>query len=51
MGWRLSKTGIAKIAAATLEDGLRRRKIDPAANELALRSDNGLVFGAKPFVE
>ena len=51
VGWRLSKTGVAKIAAATLEDALRSRKIDPAANELTLRSDNGLVFGAKPFVK
>ena len=51
VGWRLSKTGVAKVAAATLEDALRSRKIDPTANELTLRSDNGLVFGAKPFVE
>lgn len=28
MGWRLSKTAVAKIAAAALEDGLRGRKID-----------------------
>lgn len=27
VGWRLSKTGVAKIAAATLEDALRSRKI------------------------
>ena len=51
VGWRLSKTGVAKIAAATLEDALRSRKVDPAANDLTLRSDNGLVFGAKPFVK
>ena len=51
VGWRLSKTGVAKIAAATLEDALRSRKIDPAAKDLTLRSDNGLVFGAKPFVK
>jgi hypothetical protein len=37
--------------AATLEDALRGRKIDAAANELTLRSDNGVVFGAKPFVK
>src|SRR5690606_9916727 len=37
VGWRLSKTGVAKVAAATLEDALRSRKIDPTANELTLR--------------
>lgn len=42
---------VAKIAAAALEDALRAREIDPAKNELTLRSDNGLVFGAKPFVK
>ena len=47
----MSKTGVAKIAAAALEDALRAREIDPAKNELTLRSDNGLVFGAKPFVK
>lgn len=36
VGWRLSKTGFAKIAAATVEDVLRCRKVDPAANELTL---------------
>ena len=51
VGWRLSKTGVAKVAAATLEDALRSRRIDPARNALTLRSDNGLVFGAKPFVK
>lgn len=51
VGWRLSKTAVAKVAAATLEDALRSRKIDPAANALTLRSDNGFVFGAKPFLE
>jgi len=50
VGWRLSKRGVAKVAAAALEDGLRSRGIEPKANELTLRSDNGLVFGAKPFV-
>lgn len=48
MGWRLSKTGMAKVAAAALEEALRSRGIDAKANELTLRSDNGLVFGAKP---
>ena len=50
VGWRLSKTGVAKVAAAALEDALRSREIVPKNNELTLRSDNGLVFGAKPFV-
>ncbi|WP_421864051.1 transposase [Parvibaculum sp.] len=27
------------------------REIDPVKNELTLRSDNGLVFGVKPFVK
>lgn len=51
VGWWLCKTGVAKIAAAALEveDALRARKIDPAKNEPMLRSDRGLVFGAKPF--
>jgi putative transposase len=47
---RLSKTGVAKVAAAALEDALRSRGIVPNTNDLTLRSDNGLVFGAKPFV-
>ena len=51
VGWRLSKTGVAKVAAATLEDALRGRRINPAKSGLTLRSDNGLVFGAKPFVK
>jgi len=50
VGWRLSKTGVAKVAAAALEEALRARAINPEANDLILRSDNGLVFGAKPFV-
>src|SRR5262249_8219659 len=50
VGWRLSKTGVAKVAAAALEEALRARGIARQANELTLRSDNGLVFGAKPFV-
>lgn len=51
VGWRLSKSGVAKIAAAALEEALRARQVAPNANELTLRSDNGLVFGAKPFVK
>jgi DNA replication protein DnaC len=47
--WRLSKTGVAKVAAAALEDALRERKVEQDGSGLVLRSDNGLVFGAKPF--
>lgn len=48
-GWRFSKSGIAKVASAALEDALRFRNIKPEM-ELTLRSDNGLVFGSKAFV-
>ena len=51
VGWRLSKTGVANVAAAALEEALRSRGIIANSNELTLRSDNGLVFGAKPFVK
>lgn len=51
VGWRLSRSGIAKIAAAALEDGLRSRGIREGSPELMLRSDNGLVFGSKVFVK
>ena len=50
VGWRLSKTGVAKVSAAALEDALRGRQIKQGETKLMLRSDNGLVFGAKPFV-
>jgi putative transposase len=50
VGWRLSRTGIANVAAAALEDALRERGITPGHDPLMLRSDNGLVFGAKVFV-
>jgi putative transposase len=50
VGWRLSRSGIAGIAAAALEEALRVRRIDASAPPLVLRSDNGLVFGAKVFV-
>ena len=50
VGWRLSRAGVSKIAAAGLEDALRDRSIDPSSVDLTLRSENGLVFGAKPFV-
>ena len=49
VGWRLSRSGIARVAASALEDALRDRRIDITTN-LSLRSDNGLVFGAKAFV-
>ena len=50
IGWRLSLSGSAKIAAAVLEDALRARGfVRGEAASLLLRSDNGLVFGAKEF--
>ena len=49
VGWRLTRTGKAKVAAAALEDAVRSRRI-PFRSHLTLRSDNGLVFGAKEFV-
>ena len=52
MGWRFSKRGIAKVAAAALEDAiLAKRKAHGHQAPLILRSDNGLVFGAKAFVK
>ena len=50
VGWRLSRSGIAGVAAAALEEALRSRHIDATSPALMLRSDNGLVFGAKRFV-
>jgi len=50
VGWRLARSGIAGVAAAALEEALRARRIDAASPSLVLRSDNGLVFGAKTFV-
>lgn len=49
VGWRLSRTGKARVAAAALEEALRARGIR-RGDPLVLRSDNGLVFGAKAFV-
>jgi len=46
VGWRISRSGKAAIAAAALEDALIRR--NPGAG-LILRSDNGLVFGSESF--
>ncbi len=52
VGWRFSKRGIAKVAAAALEDALvARQQAVNDENPLILRSDNGLVFGAKDFVK
>lgn len=45
IGWRVSKSGKAKVAQAVLEDALVHRR--PAA--VTLRSDNGLVFASKAF--
>ncbi|MDQ3231434.1 MAG: IS3 family transposase [Pseudobdellovibrionaceae bacterium] len=51
VGWRLSSSGKAKVAAAALEDSLRARGlIWNHKVQLTLRSDNGLVFGARDFV-
>lgn len=50
VGWRLARSGIAGVAAAALEEALRSRRIDLTSPPLVLRSDNGLVFGAKVFV-
>jgi len=51
VGWRLSHSGIAGVAAAALEDALRDRGITHGHEPLMLRSDSGLVFGAKVFVK
>lgn len=51
VGWRLSQSGSAHVAVAALEDALIARGIDAKANELTVRSDNGLVFGSKAFTQ
>ena len=51
VGWRLSRSGIANVAAAALEEALRSRPITMTGPVPVLRSDNGLVFGAKVFVQ
>ncbi len=48
--WRLSSSSKADVAAAALEDALIIRGIKKEDN-LILRSDNGLIFGAKKFLE
>src|SRR5262249_26879873 len=49
VGWRLSRSGIAGVAAAALEEALRGRRIAASAPPLVLRADNGLVLGPKVF--
>ncbi len=51
VGWRLSESGVSKNAAAALEDALIARKKELLEKRLILRSDNGLIFGAKCFVK
>ncbi|MDQ3234352.1 MAG: integrase core domain-containing protein [Pseudobdellovibrionaceae bacterium] len=46
VGWRVSKSGKAKVAAAALEDALIKRR--PKAG-LKLRSANGLILAAEDF--
>lgn len=46
VGWRVSKSGKADVAAAALEDAIVRRRPKPG---LRLRSDNGLVFASGKF--
>jgi putative transposase len=43
VGWRISYSGKATVAAAALEDAFLKRRPDRG---LLLRSDNGLVFGS-----
>jgi putative transposase len=50
--WRFSTSGSAKVATAALEDAFRARKIQfGVKNNLAIHSDNGLVFGSKEFTK
>lgn len=51
VGWRLSSSGVSKYAAAALEEALIARKGEIPPKGLLLRSDNGLIFGSKPFVK
>lgn len=50
VGWRLSLSGVSKYAANALEEALISRREEISKERLILRSDNGLVFGAKAFV-
>ena len=51
LGWRLTRSGNAKAAEATLEDALIGRfgSLARLAQPLTLRSDNGLVFTSRRF--
>ena len=51
VGFRLSKSGIAKTAEAALQEGIiyRFRYLQKLNNSITLRSDNGLVFTSKSF--
>lgn len=51
VGWRFSKSGKAGISAGALEDALIREGFVPGKNGLVIRSDNGLVFSSKRFLE
>ena len=46
----MSRSAVALIAAAALEDALRDGRVEYGHAPLTLRSDNGLVLGAKVFV-
>ncbi len=46
VGWRVSKSGKASVAAAALEDAIIKRR---PKTGLKLRSDNGLIFAAEAF--
>ena len=48
IGWRLSQSGKAKIAAAAMEEAFLNRR---PGKTLTIRSDNGLVFGSKEFLK
>ena len=50
VGWRLSSSGVSKHAASALEEALIARKDELPSKGLLLRSDNGLIFGSRPFV-
>ena len=43
VGWRLSKTGVAKVAAAALEDALRERKLEQEYIVPYTPEQNGMI--------
>ena len=49
VGWRLSGSGKAKVAVGALEEAVRSQDLQ-RSHCLKLRSDNGLIFGARSFV-